>query len=460
MDIDLNINNYKYDELLNIYKIDNTYNLENIELIKKKLNLIKNNYSKEIYDFFYKVYVSISCIYKLFDLNVIPVIEDSDNVDTYFHEIKKIKNFEQNSIDFTVTNIVEKLKPTPKILKTDNELANGNRSLYNNLKTNNISNTFPNVLAPGNINSIKRINQFLNLYLNSCFRSNYFKSNSTDFQYIIPSEIKNVTSMRLASIEIPNSLYLISEYNKNNFFKISATITNNSKIESEIYIIKIPDGNYTAKTLEDYLNNAYFYKSHDVNGNGNAILKNIRFYINEYNDKCTFEIINNESDNNKNGNNNNIKLSFLFSEDYNENPLSTFGWLCGFRQTRYLDIESCITSEGLFDNGNDRYIYIIINDYQYNNNTINIVGFDKSILNENVIAKIPLKNNKFSLIFNNDNDPLSKIRRYNGPVNIAKLHIKLIDKFGIPINLNNMDISLTLEFEILYESFNFSNISD
>ena len=218
----------------------------------------------------------------------------------------------------------------------------------------------------------------------------------------------------------------------------------NENMESGKYIIEIPEGNYTSKSLEDYLNETYFYKS-----NKNDLTKYIRFSINTRSNKTSFEILQND-----------ITISLLFSEEYNDNPLTTFGWLCGFRLTSYLNITSCISSEGLFDNGSDNYLYIIIDDYQYNTNSTNIVGFDQSVLNENVIAKIPFKNNKYSFIFNNENNPLTKIRQYNGPVNISKLHIKLIDKFGKVINLNNMDISLTIEFEILYESFNFKNISD
>ena len=66
-------------------------------------------------------------------------------------------------------------------------------------------------------------------------------------------------------------------------------------------------------------------------------------------------------------------------------------------------------------------------------------------------------NGKLSLIVTEDN-PLTKIRRYTGPINISKLHIKILDKFGNIIDLNNMDYSITLELEILYESFNFKNV--
>jgi hypothetical protein len=68
-------------------------------------------------------------------------------------------------------------------------------------------------------------------------------------------------------------------------------------------------------------------------------------------------------------------------------------------------------------------------------------------------------NGKLSMIVNDNNNSLAKIRRYNGPVNLSKIQIKVLDKFGNVIDLNNMDFSLTLEMEILYENFNFKNVS-
>jgi hypothetical protein len=69
-----------------------------------------------------------------------------------------------------------------------------------------------------------------------------------------------------------------------------------------------------------------------------------------------------------------------------------------------------------------------------------------------------LVNGKFSLIINENVNPLTKIRKYNGPINLKKIHVKLLDKFGELIDLNQMDFSFTLELELLYESFNFKNV--
>ena len=40
-------------------------------------------------------------------------------------------------------------------------------------------------------------------------------------------------------------------------------------------------------------------------------------------------------------------------------------------------------------------------------------------------------------------------RLYQGPVNIDKLHISIVDEYGKIINLNNMDISLGINFKCL-----------
>ena len=128
------------------------------------------------------------------------------------------------------------------------------------------------------------------------------------------------------------------------------------------------------------------------------------------------------------------------------------GWTLGFRLARYLKIDDAIQSEGIFDGGGDRYVYFCLNDYQYNRNDSNVVCFDNTSIDENILAKIPMINGKLSMIIDeNDGCSLTKTRRYNGPVNLRKMGIRVIDKYGDIIELNHMDFSFTLEVEILYE---------
>ena len=279
--------------------------------------------------------------------------------------------------------------------------------------------------------------------LNTCFRNNYYNTNPCDFQFVIPSEIKNVVSMRLASIEIPNAWYLFSNLKKNNEFQID--INNNGVLTS--YVIIVPEGNYDDVSLPDYLNSTYFYLS----TTSHVDLTFIKFEIDTYSFKSRFKLTGLFPDN------------FCFTINFMNydvtNVMSTMGWTIGFRLACYKNIVNRIESEGIFDAGGDRYIFVSIDDYQNNNNSLNLVCFDNSIMEKNIIAKIPMVNGKLSMIIDDNSAPLTKTRRYNGPVNLRNLYIRIMDRFGSIIELNHMDYSFTLELEILYEGFNFKDIT-
>lgn len=436
-EFNLDLEEYNYNELLNLYGLSKSNDGDIIKIMDKKLLSIQSSFPEYIYIFYLKVYKIISVIYLLHNKNK---IRNDNDIEKYINRIKSIKLFERET-NSNIENIVN--GDLQKDL--DDDLINIPKNpvgLSNNDK-NIIIDNYPNNLAPGNLNSLKRITQQLNLNLNSCFRNNYYTSSSSDFQYTIPSVIKNVTSMRLASIEIPNSWYLFSNEKKNNSFIIEVTINN----VTTFYPIVVPDGNYDSDTLVNYLNTIYFNDSTEITN-----LSYITFSINKYNHKSKFELIGVVPKG--------YSFNLIFtSESVSLNMMDTFGWALGFRLGSYKNINKCIYSEGLFDGGGDRYIYLSINDYQYNSNALNIVGFDKSIMEENIIAKIPMVHGKLSLIIDDNNNPLTKTRKYNGPVNLRNLQIKILDRFGCEINLNNMDFSFTLELELLYEGFNFKNIT-
>jgi len=464
--IDMDIDNYNYDELLDIFKVKTDFNPTQLETT---LLNIKEQFSKEIYMFYFKAYKILTCI------NTLPNFTSNNrNRNAYADKIKQIPNFQAYDTNQLISLIKiykpihgekerkESTENTSNVeLNLNSDLdqqqaikqSNFNRSILNigdisKTPGGPILNSFNYDVAPGTINSIKRVIQLQNLNMNSCFRTNYAITSSSDFQYLIPTEIKNVTSLRLASIEIPaNSWYLFSKLKKNTSFTISF---NNASVITK-YLITIPDGNYTAAEMVYYLNHTYFYQSTNINE-----LQYIEFNINNYSIKSVFKLTSLAP----------LSLTFslfFFPEErqtINSN-VNSMGWLLGFRKPVYLNIgqpQLPLYSEALFDNGDDRYLYVSLNDYQYNNNILNIVGFEKSIMDENIIAKIPMSNGKLSLIVDDAVNPLTKIRTYNGPVNIRNFQIKLLDMFGQVIDLNYMDYNFTLEMELLYECFSFSNV--
>ena len=50
----------------------------------------------------------------------------------------------------------------------------------------------------------------------------------------------------------------------------------------------------------------------------------------------------------------------------------------------------------------------------------------------------------------NQSDKIFRQRDYLGPVTIRKLNIRLLNRFGDPIDINNNDFSMALELKVLY----------
>lgn len=450
-DKDLNINNYNKDEILKLYQLDNYHTIkhEDLDRIKQTINIVKTQLSSSYLNLYYRAYKIILFINNLIQQNI---ILDSDNeIQKYVQKIKMIDNFPK----YKVNEMIILLKQNDTIheanMEYDDILKNVKSSppptIKEQIHTDNVTTTNPSTTNPGLLNSIKRITQLLNLNLNSCFRQNHTQL-STNYQYLLPCELKNVVSMRLASIEVPNAWYTFSSAKKTNSFQI---ILDNAGIISE-YTITIPDGNYDSNSLMDYLNNNFFYLSSTTTD-----LIYIQYSIDEYNFKSKFELVGLYPPS--------LSFSLIFENNdfkcnYNrQNCKSTFGWIIGFRLPKYEDITSFIYSEALFDGAGTKYVYLAVNDYQYNTNPYNIICFSDSILDKNILAKIPMVNGKLSMVMDDIDCPLIKIRKYNGPVNIRNLHISLIDEYGDIVDLNLMDFSFTLEVELLYEGFNFNNIN-
>lgn len=432
--LELDINNYNFNELLRVYEINEEnffrHFADNKTSFKNKIEKIKLNLDNKYYIFYKKVYKILSIVHRLFsdDLNI------RNKTDVIVNIIKSIDNFD--------------LTDDELILKKVNDFFIASKPIIQQEKPNIIISTNNNNVSPGLLNSIKRVTQKSNFYLNSMFRQNYSVTTPTNFYYDLPVEVKNVVALSLASIELPNSWYTISSKINNNSFKIITK--NGSTIKS--WDIIIEDGNYTSDSFQTYLNDNYLYMSPDY---ASTELANIKYIVNEITAKSVFEVVIPSSTfsfdiifNNYDNINNSDKKNFL-----------SIGWIMGFRKLEYLKINNKLTSEALLDCAGDRYIYFSLNDFQYNKNANNIICFKDNTADNNILAKIPLSFGKYSVVIDNTCGSLSKTRIYNGPVTIKRIHVVLYDKYGNVIDLNEMDFSFTLEFEILYEGFNFDNIN-
>jgi len=307
---------------------------------------------------------------------------------------------------------------------------------------------YPTNISRSNLNNLKRKTILQSIVLNTLFREDYFGTSSTDFTIVLPYYFKNVLSLRLSSLQLPNVIYCISKFNGNNTFYIEEDSTGINGT------ITFPDGNYNnisdfATLLQTEINNQLsispdrFIVSHDDNSNKITIsntLSNFSMVFNESLQKVKGKKrVYNPTDGQR------LQNCVEIEEIYKK-----FGWIVGYRDEAYYNSNS-YTTEGVYNGAYPNYIYFVLNDYN-NSQAQNVFGmYSKSIIGDNILGMIPITSQSFYVNFTNGNDYIERKREYFGPVRIQRLKIQLLNQYGDIINLNNMDYSFSLELEIGYD---------
>jgi hypothetical protein len=98
-----------------------------------------------------------------------------------------------------------------------------------------------------------------------------------------------------------------------------------------------------------------------------------------------------------------------------------------------------------------RYIYLAIDDFNNNVNNHFVSVFPDSILNANILARISIKGSYFSILMENDFNIVTEPRRYFGPVDLQRLHIRLLDEHGRVLQMNNANFSFCLNLKTAYD---------
>lgn len=329
-------------------------------------------------------------------------------------------------------------------------------------------------LRPSSDDSLDRKTTKRVLSIDSLFRKNYHTTKSTDFTYALPDPINKVTSLKISSIEFPNSWYAFSTETKSNTFTI--TIYNcptppDASYQYETVItntITIPDGNYRSDLLAESINNTF---SNMRNG-----LEYLHFDINEINAKCLFRTKQTGDDNrNMYLLNTESNSNFYFTVDFAVpvKPLyKNAGWMMGFKQPFYTiackidDPKRIIDgaqykesiynwyleSEASYGSSVQNYIFLEIDDFNRNStaNTFFSKTVNDAYLGNNIMGRITVTSGMNTIVTMDGGDLLFKTREYFGPIRLEKLHIRLIDKYGDPVNLEGNDFSFMLEIEQLY----------
>ena len=316
----------------------------------------------------------------------------------------------------------------------------------------NNSDFFPGTLNPLNTRILTKC-----LNIDTRFRDNLYSTQSSDFTIQLPIKFNKVVSMQLSSLELPVAFYGISSFYGNNFLYIKIIHKPfdhaDLSVTSERVII-IPDGNYNAADLIDKLNYLVSPKDQD-----NALLHplDIFSFI-----QFTLDITSTGSGTGKvtispTGAHSCLitEISMDFTKDINGNHDLTeittkFGWNLGFIKKTYSGHVSH-TADSIIEPAAVRYIYLAIDDFNNSSNSHFVSVFNKSIMNQNILARISLKGSYFSLIMENDFNIVTEPRRYFGPVDIQRLRIRLFDEHGRVLPMNNSNFSFCLDLKMLYD---------
>ena len=163
-----------------------------------------------------------------------------------------------------------------------------------------------------------------------------------------------------------------------------------------------------------------------------------------------------------------IELSIDFNP-YDIPDRKSLAWKMGFRKETTINVPYYpptilkhkpnetyylyMSPEATYGENIDEYFFLYVDDFVGNHNESIIVQSDNNYLRQNILARIQRRNTiMFESNQDNNSDFIFKAREYFGPVNIKKLRLKLIDKFGDLVELNNVDYSLALKFTQLYNN--------
>jgi len=337
--------------------------------------------------------------------------------------------------------------------------------------------------SSGVINPIYRRTVRRALNIDTRFRPNYTSTKSTDIQLTLPYRFEKVVGFRVAAVEMPITYYAISAELGNNAFRVDWTddlsegLTAEQRKHSDVIVL--PDGNYETSidsssdanlsTIETTINTLLRACS---SGRDDGILR-LRFTVDRISGRSIFAQDISLADTVSP-----IPFTLTFNVDGRGRTMENaalplfLGWSLGFRSGVYnsagaasgaqasttLTTAMSVISEGICSIQGPRYAFIAIDDYNNNVNNYFISAYKDSVSSPNVVARINL--NKLRQSENvyriGQDDGISgqldfRTRIYFGPVDIQKMRITVLDEFGRTLNLNNMDWSMALVFECMYE---------
>jgi hypothetical protein len=290
--------------------------------------------------------------------------------------------------------------------------------------------------------------------VDSRFRQGTDRS-STDFTFLLQRPLKNLMSIRISSIELPNTYYTFSQVRGNVSFTVK--IYGAQQSQSITRTITIPDGNYTNDEMVQVLN-AIFVVKVPTSGITAAFITTsglLYFYSSIVNFDIDFE-----------------------TGDYNQFTGRIYdtclGYALGFRKKNRINKNvtpptnttqytyqgtnniknsivstaiTCYIGTSIMDTVDSNYLMLSLNpDWKV------VCNYTPDKTQHYSFMKIIMTAPKNSVLFDNGANTLTKEYAFNQPTNLTSFPVRLSDPYDQTIDLNGMEFSFTLEIKEVLNS--------
>jgi hypothetical protein len=311
---------------------------------------------------------------------------------------------------------------------------------------------FPNQVMqlqkiPSNtVTSYNKTTCVINYVFNTIFRDDYFNSLSNNCSFTLPLKLKNVMSINLAALQLPNVASTFSDSKGTNVIYIAENTTLKQGL------VTLPSGNYSiyefVEALQLAINdqlgtdnrfqvtlNPHTYRLKITNTENTFYMNLMEKSNTDFDYKCLYDI-----DENTNPGENTIGKEKVKVIDF----VSSMGYLMGFIKPQYNGQKSYQT-ESVYNDTFQDYVYVELNDYTGNQFESTVGVFPTSYISKNILAVMPITAAKLSVNFDSNANFVQKVRNYSAPVNVGRISVRILGPAGELMDLKNTDYMFMLQ---------------
>ena len=271
----------------------------------------------------------------------------------------------------------------------------------------------------------------ISINIDTSYRDIETYPNAGLFTYKLKNTLKNITYIRLSSIELPVVYYTFTSKYKNISFRIL--------FGNQIYDVVIQEGNYDSVTILTEIQSK-LDTANQLYGTSFTINWDMINYRITITNKTAFTLF---FDNDNIQNHRSLGNRLGFRKDNQS-------YLANSQKTKFdTNTNTNVffwTGETIMDISKDNYLFLRINDY-------GVIYNDKR--ENGILAKLLLYDTQF--IIETGANFITKSYNFKQPVTINKFDIELINKRGETVDMSMIDFSMTLELGQIYDKNQYSS---